>query len=428
LLIRVCDDLGVLAAELDQVRGRLEDFAGELFTSFARREQRLNGGLYLRGLMLDGRRKSMQPMAERVGVDHQRLQQFITSSTWDYAAVRRRLAKRAVDVVAPDAWVLDDTGHEKDGDASPGVARQYTGTAGKVTNCQVAVSLHAVTDACSAALNWRLFLPESWDDDCATGAEAERIALRRARCAIPAEEGHRPKWRQALEMIDELAAWGHTPPVLVGDAGYGDNAGFRCELADRGLSYVMAVKASTTAHPGDAVPVTAVYSGRGRRPVPRYPDPPSALRELALGAGRGSLRQVTWRQGSKKTAGNPTAKMTSRFLALRVRPANRDIPKDADGSLPECWLLAEWPPHEPEPTDYWISNLPADTPIKTLVRLAKIRWRIEHDYRELKTGLGLTHFEGRSFTGWHRHVTLTSAAHLFLTELRLTSPKAPGAA
>ncbi|WP_101377025.1 IS701 family transposase [Saccharopolyspora spinosa] len=418
----------MLAAELDQVRDRMEDFAGELFTSFGRREQRLNGGLYLRGLMLDGRRKSMQPMAERVGVDHQRLQQFITSSTWSYVAVRRRLAKRAVDVVTPDAWVLDDTGHEKDGDASPGVARQYTGTAGKVTNCQIAVSVHAVTDTCSAALNWRLFLPEGWDDDCATGIEAERVAVRRARCAIPAGEGHRPKWRQALEMIDELAEWGHTPPVVVSDAGYGDNAGFRGELADRGLSYVMAVKASTTAHSGDAVPVTAAYSGRGRRPVPRYPDPPSALRELALGAGRGSLRQVTWRQGSKKTAGNPTAKMTSRFLALRVRPANRDIPRADDGSLPEVWLLAEWPPHEPEPTDYWISNLPEHTPIRELVRLAKIRWRIEHDYRELKTGLGLTHFEGRSFTGWHRHVTLVSAAHLFLTELRLTSPKASGAA
>nr|WP_190815589.1 IS701 family transposase [Saccharopolyspora pogona] len=418
----------MLAAELDRVRDRMEDFAGELLTSFARREQRLNGGLYLRGLMLDGRRKSMQPMAERVGVDHQRLQQFITSSTWDYAAVRRRLAKRAVDVVAPDAWVLDDTWHEKDGDASPGVARQYTGTAGKVTNCQIAVSVHAVTDACSAALNWRLFLPESWDDDCATGAEAERIALRRARCAIPAGEGHRPKWRQALEMIDELAAWGHTPPVVAGDAGYGDNAGFRCELADRGLSYVMAVKASTTAHPADAVPVTAAYSGRGRRPVPRYPHPPSTLRELALAAGRGSLRRVTWREGSKKTGGNPTAKMRSRFLALRIRPANRDIPKDTGGNLPECWLVAEWPPHQPAPTDYWISNLPEHTPLKTLVRLAKIRWRIEHDYRELKTGLGLTHFEGRSFTGWHRHVTLVTAAHLFLTELRLTSPKAPGAA
>jgi SRSO17 transposase len=417
-----------MPAELDAVRDRLEDFAGEVFASFSRREQRLNGGLYLRGLMLDGRRKSMQPMAERLGVDHQRLQQFITSSTWDYAAVRRRLARRAADVVSADAWVLDDTGHLKDGDASPGVARQYTGTAGKVTNCQVAVSVHAVTDACSAALNWRLFLPESWDDDCATGADAERIAARRAQCAIPAEEGHRPKWRQTLEMVDELAAWGHAARVVVGDAGYGDNATLRCELAARGLSYVMAVKASTSAHRSDAVPVIASYTGRGRKPTPRYPDKPATLRELVLDAGRASLRQVTWRQGSKKTSGNPTAKMRSRFLALRIRPANRDIPRAEDGSLPETWLLAQWPPHEPEPTDYWISNLPEHTPIRELVRLAKIRWRIEHDYRELKTGLGLTHFEGRSFTGWHRHVTLVAAAHLFLTELRLTSPKARGAA
>jgi SRSO17 transposase len=229
-------------------------------------------------------------------------------------------------------------------------------------------------------------------------------------------------------MVDELADWGQNPPVVVGDAGYGDNATFRCELAARGLSYVMAVKATTSAYPGDAEPVTATYSGRGRPPTPRYPGTPSTLRELALSAGRASLRQVTWRQGSKKTRGNPTATMRSRFLALRIRPANRDIPRDADGSLPQQWLLAKWPPHEPEPTDYWISNLPENTPIKTLVRLAKIRWRIEHDYRELKTGLGLTHFEGRSFTGWHRHVTLVAAAHLFLTELRLTSPKAHGAA
>ncbi len=191
---------------------------------------------------------------------------------------------------------------------------------------------------------------------------------------------------------------------------------------------MLAAKGSTSAYPGDVLPGTAPYSGQGRRPAPRYQDKPSTLRELVLGAGRSGLRWVTWRQGTRKTQGNPTAKMRSRFLAIRVRPANRDIPRADDGSLPEVWLLAEWPPHEPEPTDYWLSTLPEHTPIRELVRLAKIRWRIEHDYRELKTGPGLTHFEGRSFTGWHRHVTLVSAAHLFLTQLRLTSPKAPGAA
>ncbi|KOX19733.1 hypothetical protein ADK67_32640 [Saccharothrix sp. NRRL B-16348] len=419
----------MLPAELEAVRERLEDFAGEVFASFSRREQRLNGGLYLRGLMLDGRRKSMQPMAERLGVDHQRLQQFITSSTWGHTAVRRRLAERAIAAVAPDAWVLDDTGHVKDGDASPCVSRQYTGTAGKVTNCQIAVSVHAVTDTCSAPLDWRLFLPESWDDQRAGDPDqAALIAARRSRCAIPDDQRHTPKWRQALEMLDGLAARGHVPPVLCVDAGYGDNTAFRLELDRRGIGYVMAVKGSTSAHPADAAPTAAPYSGRGRPPRPRYQDKPTTLAELVRAAGRARPRQVTWRQGSRKTKSDPTARMRSRFVALRVRPANRDIPRGEDGSLPQCWLLAEWPAGAPGPTDYWLSTLPWRTPIRTLVRLAKIRWRVEHDYRELKTGLGLTHFEGRSFTGWHRHVTLVSAAHLFLTELRSSDPKAVGAA
>ncbi|MEV6868109.1 IS701 family transposase [Streptosporangium subroseum] len=415
--------------ELADVRGRLEDFAGEVFTSFARREQRSNGGLYLRGLMLDGRRKSMVPMAERLQVDHQRLQQFITSSTWDYVTVRRLLAQRAITVVAPEAWVLDDTGHVKDGDASPGVARQYTGTAGKVTNCQVAVSVHAVTDTCSAALDWRLFLPEQWDDALSGDqAEAEQIAARRRRCAVPDQVRHRTKWQLALDMLDELAAWGKVPPLVVADAGYGDVTALRLGLTERALPYVVAVKGATSAYAADVVPETVPYSGNGRRPVAKYRTKPSSLRELALTVGRAGLHRITWRQGSKHTTGNPTAKMRSRFLALRVRPANHEIGRQADGHLPECWLLAEWPPGEPEPTGYWLSTLPAGIRLRNLVRLAKIRWRIEHDYRELKTALGLTHFEGRSYTGWHRHVTLVSAAHLFCTELRLTSPKAAGAA
>jgi SRSO17 transposase len=419
----------VTPEELDAVRARLEDFAGEVFVPFARREQRVNGGLYLRGLMLDGRRKSMVPMAERLGVDHQRLQQFITSSTWDYAAVRRRLTQRAIGAVSADAWVVDDTGHVKDGQASPCVARQYTGTAGKVTNCQIAVSVHAVTDTRSAALDWRLFLPESWDDELAPDpVAASEIVKRRNQSGIPDDQRHRRKWELVLDMLDDQASRGVIPPVMVGDAGYGDATEFRLGLTERGVSYVVAVKETTTAYPGDATPVRPVYAGKGRRPAPRYDGDAATLRDLVLAVGRGPLRQVIWRQGSKKTTGNPTAKMRSRFLAMRIRPANRNIARAADGSLPDCWLLAEWPPGEPKPTDYWLSTLPADTPIKTLVRLAKIRWRIEHDYRELKTGLGLTHFEGRSWTGWHRHVTLVSAAHLFLTELRLSDPKAVGAA
>ena len=133
---------------------------------------------------------------------------------------------------------------------------------------------------------------------------------------------------------------------------------------------------------------------------------------------------MTWRHGTKATSGNSAAAMTSHFIAIRVRPASRRIPRTADGSLPESWLLAEWPPQASEPTDYWLSDLPEDTPIAELARLAKIRWRIEHDYRELKTGLGLDHFEGRSYPGWHRHVTLAVLAQAFCTMLR-TDPKVP---
>src|SRR4051794_25595057 len=158
--------------ELAAVRPRLEEFAAEVFAPLARADQRDKGATYVRGLLLDGRRKSMQPMAERLGVDHQGLQQFVSSSTWAVEPVRERLARRAVAVISPEAWVVDDTGFPKDGTASPGVARQYSGTLGKVANCQIGVSICAVTDAASCPLDWRLFLPERWDDSCATDEPA----------------------------------------------------------------------------------------------------------------------------------------------------------------------------------------------------------------------------------------------------------------
>jgi SRSO17 transposase len=322
---------------------------------------------------------------------------------------------------------------------SPGVARMYSGSLGKVGNCQIGVSVHAVTDWASAAIDWRLFLPKSWDDTTTDDSEvAEQIRARRARSKIPDGVRHREKWRQALDMLDEIigpqgigdeqtGGWGLDPRPVVADAGYGDCTEFRRELDARDLPYVLAVKATTSAYPAQAEPVTPPYTGRGRPPVPRYRDAPSTLAALALAAGRRALRRVTWRHGTRRTAGNPTAAMASRFLALRVRPANRDIPRAPDGTLPECWLIAQWPPGASEPTDYWLSTLPADTPLRELVGLAKIRWRIEHDYRELKDGLGLDHFEGRSYLGWHRHVTLTALAQAFCTSLRY-DPKAPAPA
>ena len=290
-----------------------------MFVGLPRVDQRETGQRYLRGLMLDGQRKSMQPMAARLGVDHQQLQQFLTSSTWDVVGMRRRVAQAAVQVIAPRVWVVDDTGFAKDGPASACVARQYSGTLGKVGNCQIAVSVHAATDAASAVLDWRLFVPESWDDTCVpdeTGKIANiharrlrrqpvtldqagkkkphvrkevpreeqiaQILRRRAAAKIPDGERYRPKWLMALEMIDELAGWGLRPPLLTADAGYGQVAEFRQGLTDRGIAYIVATTSSTTAQPGDAEPVDVPYAGVGKYPARRYPHPARSIKDLAL--------------------------------------------------------------------------------------------------------------------------------------------------
>src|ERR1700728_4622566 len=226
--------------EIAAVRPRLAGFAAEMLGGLPRKDQRAAGELYVRGLLTDGQRKSMQPMAARLGADHQRLQQFITSSTWDYAAVRRNVARWFAAQQPADALVVDDTGFPKDGDASPCAARQYSGTLGKTGNCQVAVSVHLVNERASCAADWRLFCPQSWDDQALDDPVAAALARRRReRAGIPDEGRHAEQWRLALEMSDERAApagWGVPEetsaaaggrPVVVADAGYGDNALFR---------------------------------------------------------------------------------------------------------------------------------------------------------------------------------------------------------
>ena len=305
--------------EIAEVRPRLLDFAAEMLGGLARKDQRAAGELYVRGLLTGGRRKSMQPMAARLGVDHQRLQQFITSSTWDYVAVRRNVARWFAASQPVEALVVDDTGFGKDGTASPCVARQYSGTLGKVGNCQVAVSVHLVNEHASCAADWRLFCPQSWDDSAlADPVAAARAARRRERAGIPDRVRHTEKWRLALEMIEEITApsgWnvleeitsaGGARPVVTGDAGYGDNTTFRLELAARGWRYVLAVKGTTSAYAGDAEPVARTpRGGPGRPPKPAYPAQPANLRQLAL-ARADQIQQVTWRQGTKATRGNPT--------------------------------------------------------------------------------------------------------------------------
>ena len=421
--------------EIAEVRPRLLDFTAEMLGGLARKDQRAAGELYVRGLLAGGQRKPMVPMAERLGVDHQRLQQFITSSAWDYAAVRRNVARWFASSQPVEALVVDDTGFPKDGNASPCVARQYSGTLGKTANCQVGVSVHLVNEHASCAADWRLFCPEIWDDAALADPVAAAAARRRRqRAGIPDAVRHREKWRLALDMIEEMTgpggwgvldlvtAAGRSRPVVAADIAYGDNALFREQLTARGWQYAVAVKGGTTAYAGDAVPQARPYGGLGQPPKPAYPGPPVTVRQLAI-AHAGQVQPVTWRQGTKTSKDNPEASMTGSFLAIRVRPASRHITRDADRSFPACWLLAEWPPEADEPSGYWLSTLPRDTTIEELVRLAKIRWRVEHDYRELKTGLGLDHFEGRSYLGWHRHVTLALLARAFITMIR-TDPKA----
>jgi SRSO17 transposase len=257
---------GLSDKRLARIGGRLEAFAGEMFDgALVRSEQRRWSGAYLRGLMLEGRRKSIEPMAARLhDGDEQSLQQFVNQSPWDERVVRRNLARRMSGELEPEVWIVDDTGFIKKGRWSVGVARQYSGTLGRVDNCQIGVSLNAATDEASWPLNWRIFLPAEWDDD----------SERRAKAHIPDDVGHREKWRLALDMIDEARDWGLIPPVLCADAGYGDITAFRTGLTERTIPYVVQVKASTSAYAPSVVPEQPDYAGRaalrilatGRRP------------------------------------------------------------------------------------------------------------------------------------------------------------------
>ena len=312
--------------ELAAVRERLEGFAEDVFGSVPRADQRRKAGLYLRGLLLEGRRKSVQPMAARLAAAgdgdvedlRQALQQFVTSSPWEEAPVRARLARRSVAAVAgaarrkrppaPVAWAVDDTGFPKFGRMSVGVARQYSGTLGKVGNCQVGVSVHVAADDASCPVDWRLFLPAEWDPGLAPDDEARANAVaRRTRTHVPDEVHHRPKWQLVLDMLDELAGWelpvaGVGALPVVADAGYGSSADFRTALEARGLAYVVGISQVVTAQPAGAELAQPAYSGRGRPPVPGYPDPPRSLRDLAVEAVAGNarlLRPVVWRRGSR---------------------------------------------------------------------------------------------------------------------------------
>ncbi|MEE2042340.1 IS701 family transposase, partial [Nocardiopsis tropica] len=321
---------------VEELREDLDAFCAEVFASIPRKDSRAWGNCYLRGLMLDGRRKSIQPMAQRLPDGNmQALQQFVGQSPWEHTPVQRRVATMVSQAIDPDAWVIDDSGMPKAGTESVGAAHQWCGALGKQAVCQSAVSLHAVTDAASVPLDWRLYLPKEW---------AEADDERRAKTGVPEQVGHRHKWRLALDMVDEARSWGLADQVVVADAGYGQIHGFRRGLAERGLDYVVAVPGGLNAHPGGAVPeVPEQEAGTGRPPLPRYRTPARSLKDLALEQGRGALRRCVWRQGSRGS-------MRGRFLVMDVRLAGKSAREAAladaggsrawDGVLPAQTLIA----------------------------------------------------------------------------------------
>lgn len=401
------------------VRERLEAFArGVLAEATNRPVQMANGGLYLRGLLEDGARKSLEPLVARLGegADYHSMQQFLTDSPWDPALVVKAVAERVALAIDVRAWVLDDTGFPKDGKDSPGVKRQYSGTLGKTGNCQIGVSLHAVGGKGTVPLGWALYLPEEWCED----------PERRAKAKIPQDVVFKTKPELGVELAQRAAGWKVKQAPVLGDCAYGNNTELRDKLHVAGLQYLLSVSPETTVFaPETTFEVPSNTGKTGRRYLRPRPDRDAeSIGQLIARFGEGCLKTVSFRDGPD---GKP---VKSRFAFVRVRSAHHWRPSvgkwaNAQEIQPrEEWLIAEWPKGAEQPTDYWLANLAASTKPGQLARLARLRWKIELDYKQLKGELGLDHYEGRSYLGWYHHTALVTAAHGFLTLERL-HPKAP---
>jgi len=408
------------ARKLTKLRKDLASFLDDVVGTLGNERRRRWCETYVRGVLLDGGRKSIEPMAARLrkiesGAEdyEQALQQFINQSPWDEQAVLDGLQRWIGDKFGTQGYlILDDTGFPKQGKSSVGVARQYTGTLGKVASCQVAVTLQMASPREVVGLDAELYLPQSWAED------PERLA----KSGVPESVGYQPKWQLALTMLRRAQANGLSGIVLA-DSLFGTVTEFRRALDAENLSYCVGIDSTlkVIAADADLGPVPK-YSGRGQPPklprkVRRGAKSPS-VREWAI-ERVDDFRKVTWREGTK-------GKMQSRFAAWRVRPAHRlSAGKEP---LTACWLLVEWPADAEHPAKYFFSNLPEKTSLKRLVGTAKSRWWIEHSYRELKDELGLDHFEGRSWRGWHHHVVLVLSAYAFLQDVRRRRVKKGAAA
>ena len=371
---------------------------------------------YCVGLMMPCGRKSVEPMAavtapERVAAQHQSLLHFVNQAPWSDEKVLAKVREMVVPALERhgpiEAWIIDDTGLPKKGRHSVGVGRQYCGQLGKQDNCQVAVSLSIANHHASLPVAYRLYLPEDWVAD----------GERRCKAGVPKEISFKTKPEIALEQLRWACEAGITRGVVLTDAGYGCNTNLRTGISALALHYVAGILSQTSVWVSGTGPLPPKkWSGRGRRPkLVRRDDKhqPVSVKELALGLPKRAWRTIKWREGAAEW-------LSSRFARVRVRAAHHDY-KLTD-SRPEEWLLIEWPKGEKEPTKYWLSTLPKDITFRALVDLTKLRWRIERDYQELKQEVGLGHYEGRGWRGFHHHATLCIAAYGFLVSERETIP------
>ena len=372
---------------------------------------------YCKGLLLPGERKSVEPMAARLAPNdvrrmHQSLHHLVADAPWNdeemLAEVREYVLPTMQKQGPVVAWIVDDTGFPKQGKHSVGVARQYCGQIGKHDNCQAAVSLSVSTWSSSLPIAWRLYLPEVWCQD------SERCQ----QAGVPEGIEFQTKPEIALQQIRKAVEQEIAVGVVLADAGYGNGTPFRTALTKLGLSYMVGIESSTTVWEPGQQPLSAPprKPGRGATPkrLQRNADhQPISVKQLALRLPSSDWKDIAWRPGSQEA-------LRSRFAAVRVRPAHRDEKRTVP--RPEEWLLIEWPKKESEPTKYWLSTLPEKTSLKSLVKIAKHRWIIERDYEELKQELGLGHYEGRSWRGFHHHATLCIAAYGFLISERNRFP------
>jgi SRSO17 transposase len=401
---------------LEESEARFAAFVDRLSEAIGHRDR--TGPLrdYCAGLLAGCERKSVEPLAAitapaRVSAQHQSLLHFVGKAPWSDEAVLGMVRKLTLPLLEKhgqiEAWILDDTGFPKKGKHSVGVARQYCGQLGKQDNCQTAVSLSVANRHGSVPIAYRLYLPKEW-----TGDEE-----RRRRTGIPGDVTFLTKPEIALKQIAKAYQDGVPPGVVLMDAGYGVNTALRDGVTALGLSYAAGIQPQTSVwREGEGPLPPKSFRGNGRPPKLMRRDEehrPVSAKELALSLPPDAWQTIAWRQGTCEA-------LSSRFARARVRAAHRDY--NLTQARPEEWLLIEWPEEEAEPIKYWLSTIPQDIDFTSLVDITKLRWRIERDYLDLKQEIGIGHYEGRGWRGFHHHATLCIAAYAFLISERETIP------